>query len=81
MMDDGAHWPHRIALVIALVAGVWVAIGEPGQWLFDEAMRAAGISGFVVGPLAMLFAVAVTLAAMLAVYAVTFAVLHLRARS
>ena len=71
------HWS---SLGLALLAGAWVAAREPDQRLFEQATRALGLSGPVLGPLDALTSVAVAFLAMLAVYAGAFAAIGLTRR-
>ena len=69
-MDSGLrHWS---SLGLALACGAWIALREPDQRLFEQAMRAFGLTGPVLGPLDALTSVAVAFLAMLAVYAVAY---------
>jgi len=76
-VDSGLrHWS---SLGLALLAGAWIAAREPDQHLFEQATRALGLAGPVLGPLDALTSVAVASAAMLAVYALASAAIGLAA--
>jgi hypothetical protein len=74
---DYRHWS---SFVLALIAGVWIAVSAPDQRLFEQTMRALGLTGTVLGPLDALTSIAVAFAAMVAVYALAYSALGLARR-
>ncbi|MDA1062661.1 MAG: hypothetical protein O2895_07130, partial [Chloroflexi bacterium] len=62
---------------LALAAGAWVAAREPDQHLFEQGVRALGLTGPMLGPLDALTSIAVAFAAMLAVYVLAFTAIGL----
>ena len=74
MDRDLQHWS---SFALALAAGAWIAVREPDQRVFEQAMRALGLTGPVLGPLDTLTSVAVAFVAMLIVYAVASAAIGL----
>ena len=74
-MDCGLrHWS---SLGLALAGGAWIAVREPDQRLFEQALRALDLTGPVLGPLDALTSVVVAFAAMVAVYAMVYLALGL----
>ena len=63
---------HRLSLGLALLAGLWIAVREPDQRLFEQAMRALDVTGPVLGVLDPLSSIVLTFASMLLAYVVAY---------
>ena len=66
---------HRLSLGLALLAGLWFAVQEPEQRLFEQTMRELDLTGQILGILDPLAAIAAAFLAMLLVYALAYALL------
>lgn len=71
---DADRLTHWAALTTALTAGLAVAVLDPGQPLFEQAMRRSGLIGPALQPLALLWTSVVVFAALVAAYAIAWAV-------
>ena len=72
-MSPSLH--HRLSLGLALLAGLWFAVEQPEQRLFEQTMRELDLSGQILGILDPLAAIVAAFLAMLAVYALAYVLL------
>ena len=68
---------HWTSVAIALAAGAWLVVHEPGQHLFEQATRAAGLTGVILGPMGLVYTAATAFIAMTLSYAVMILALRL----
>ena len=66
---------HRLSLGLALLAGLWFAVQEPEQRLFEQTMRKVDLTGQILGILDPLAAIVAAFLAMLLVYALAYVLL------
>ncbi len=67
------HWS---ALVLAALAGLWVAATEPATIVFERGARALNVTGPILVPTSLLFSAAATLLALLVAYGVAYGALR-----
>lgn len=63
---------HWAALVLAALAGLWVAANEPATIVFERGARALNITGPILVPTSLLFSAAATLLALLVAYGIVY---------
>ncbi len=67
------HWS---ALVLAALAGLWVAANEPATIVFERGARVLGLTGPILVPTSLLSSAAATLVALLVAYAIVYGVMR-----
>lgn len=68
---------HWTSVAIALAAGAWLVVHGPGQHLFEQATRASGLTGVILGPMALVYTAAIAFTAMTLSYAIVTLALRL----
>ncbi len=63
---------HWAALLLAALAGLWVAANEPATMVFERGARALNVTGPILVPTSLLFSAAATLLALLVAYGVAY---------
>lgn len=68
---------HWAALVLAALAGLWVAANEPATIVFERGARVLGLTGPILIPASLLFSAAATLLALLVAYGIVYGAIRL----